>query len=90
MQTSLTVGKSKRVYFDESYTQRYITMHDNPKFEKTYNNIDEFLKEFYPTKPSKMLLVRIKEEFEKAKGRITYKPVGYKANQNFYFENKKA
>lgn len=83
VRTSLTLGRTKEIKFDK-YS---VEMYDNKHFEKSYNNYDEFLKEFCPNIPSEKLLNRIKAEFKKENGKITYKPKGYKANQTFYFCN---
>ena len=54
-------------------------------FEKKYENIETFLKDFSPTKTSKYLLKRVSEEFKKEKGKITFKPKDYIGNMVFYF-----
>lgn len=87
VKTNLTVGKEKKYFFTEATTHNYIMMYDNPSFEKAYNNVEDFLAEFEPTKPSENLINRINEEFLKKAGKITYKPKGFKANQIFYFSN---
>lgn len=82
VKTHLAVGKTKNYFYAEG---KSINMHDNVAFEKEYSNVDNFLRDFTPEKPSENLLKRIKEEFENPKGKITFKPKGYKANQTFYF-----
>lgn len=84
VKTKLTVGKKKKFFYSET---NYVLMYDNKNFEKRFNNIGDFLSEFKPSKPSENLINRIKEEFVKENGKITFKPVGFKANQNFYFKN---
>jgi len=84
VKTNLAVGKEKNYYYDEY--GHSIRMYDNQPFEKTYNNMQEFLKDFNPTKPSDTLISRIEEEFNKNDGTITFKPIGYKANQRFLFK----
>ena len=81
--TSLTLGLTKNHYFGDNL-EHSIEMYDNPKFEKSYNTVNEFLKDFYPNTPSDNLLNRITEEFNNG-GHITFKPKNYKANQKFYF-----
>lgn len=83
VKTNLTIGSTKRIYFGENQ-EHSIEMHDNPSFQKTYGSVDDFLKEFTPSKPSDNLMSRIKEEYSNS-GKITFKPLGYKANQTFYF-----
>lgn len=83
VKTNLTIGSTKRIYFGDNQ-EHSISMHDNPFFEKDYDCVEDFLKEFSPNNPSDNLISRIKEEFNKI-GEITYKPKGYKANQKFYF-----
>lgn len=61
-----------------------IDKYDNKPYEKTFNTIDDFINEFKPNKLSDNLINRIKEEWNKG-GKIVYKPIGYKANQIFYF-----
>jgi len=85
VRTNLTVGKTKDFHFGTN-GEHSIKMFDNPKFEKEYADVESFLKEFAPTIPSTNLINRIAEEFKKG-GKITFRPIGYKANQIFYFKN---
>ena len=85
VKTNLTIGATKRMFFGDN-KEHSIEMHNNPSFEKSYDSVTEFLKEFTPTKISDNLMNRIKEEFANG-GHITFKPIGYKANQTFYFQN---
>lgn len=54
--------------------------------KKVYNKIDDFLLDFQPKYPSKFLLLRIKEEFRKEKGKICFKIKGIKFNREFTME----
>lgn len=54
--------------------------------KKVYDKIDDFLLDFQPEYPSKFLLLRIKEEFRKEKGKICFKIKGIKFNREFTME----
>lgn len=84
VKTKLTVGKEKKFFYSET---NHVSMYDNNDYEKRFANIDDFLNQFQPSKPSENLINRIKEEFFKEAGKITFKPIGFKANQSFYFKN---
>jgi len=84
--TYLAVGKTKNYQFGDKKSDS-INMYDNVAFEKKYLHVDDFLRDFHPTIPSENLLKRIKEEFNKPAGKITFNPEGKKANQVFYFRN---
>lgn len=84
VKTKLTVGKEKKFFYSET---NHVSMYDNKDYEKQFANIYDFLEKFQPLKPSENLINRIKEEFVKENGKITFKPIGFKANQNFYFKN---
>lgn len=62
-----------------------LTMYDNHRYNNTFNTIESFLSNFTPTILSDNLIKRIKEEWNKKDGKITFKPKGYKSNQTFYF-----
>lgn len=79
VRTSLAIGGTKKVFG--------VKMYDNKKFEKQYSSVEEFLKDFQPSVSSSILEQRIKTEFSKPSGKITFKPKGYKANQIFFFKN---
>lgn len=81
--TQLAIGGTINHVFGDNGES--IAMHNNIPFKKSYESLELFMKEFKPTKPSDNLLKRISEEHEKC-GKITFKPIGYKANQTFYFE----
>lgn len=54
--------------------------------KKVYDKIEDFLLDFQPEHPSKFLLLRIKEEFRKEKGKICFKIKGIKFNREFTIE----
>lgn len=83
VRTQLAEGGTKEYKFDK----HSVEMYDSKKYTKTHASLEDFLSAFPPNTPSENLLNRIKEEFNKPSGKITYKPKGYKANQTFYFGN---
>jgi|GEM_PF-2450191 len=85
VKTRLAIGAEKNFKFGDNL-EYSVNMYDNKPFEKEYNNVQDFLKDFSPTKPSDYLIKRIEEEFVKVGGKITFKPKGFKANQKFRFE----
>lgn len=82
VKTRLAVGKTKNYFYAEG---KSINMHDNTPFEKEYSNVESFIKDFTPEKPSENLLSAIRREFVNKSGRVVFKPIGYKSNQTFYF-----
>lgn len=81
--TQLAVGGVKNFSFGEN-GEHSIPMHDNKPFAKGYATSDEFINDFEPNTPSQNLINKIKEVFNNS-GKVTYKPIGYKANMTFAF-----